>query len=808
MSVKRKAASALMVLLFLQALSAFQVSHARPGVTVNLSMSTGPVGAVVTVNGTLENPGAQFKIFWQYIKDWDGRFGFLTSGYAEGYNYTANIIIPPAAKGDYYVIVEDEKNHATGYAIFTVAPEITVQPDVAPGGSTVNVYGLLINGETVNLKFYDPSTGDEIPVADAETDNVTGRLAASFRVPSKPEGDYLVRAYWNNALQAEAPLHISYQGISVRPSSAPPNAIINVCGVLALNETLIIALKNSTWSVDAAAVQTDENGQFSANVTVPRASPGSYSVAVLIASTRVEVASAPFTIMPASSVSARSDASNPYEALPGFSEITVRGENFIANESVVVYFESAPVKVAETTVASDGTFIATFTVPAGASAGVHTITAVQSQYNVSASANITIHTVTISPRLSGAPYVPGDALAFHINSTTPFEDLSEIVINVYDPNGVPFVLNGIRIDAGSIVYVNGAWAAPYDKATIKPEIPKGASEGTWFWNATFRLQLYPGIQFNVTGTFEVSRQLDITHVLQRLDQIDVKIDGVVLMQDRLYLLVQASHNYVIARLDQLESSLVGLTSSGFAEIKTKLGTFQVSLDTLNAKITDVQGDVAVISSGIGTLTAGISELQAMLASVNASIYEVRNGAAVIEAGAGKIEANLSVLNATITSIGDRVATVQTVVGTLGAKLEALDASIVAIRNGIAVLTTNLGEVHISLAALQANITRLILDSEGEILVQMETLLGPVSASLEEMGGKITAVHGNMANVVVPGLGELKVAVSSAQQSAQDASEAAIGLSTLLYAVLTLSVITAAISLFTLVHLRRREAAAS
>jgi peptidoglycan hydrolase CwlO-like protein len=870
------------LLLAFQALSAVQTCFAKPGVTVNLSQTSGPIGITVTVSGTLENPGAQFKIFWQYIKDWDGRYGFLVSGYAEGYSYTANITIPPAARGNHYVIVEDEKNHATGYAVFTVTPEITVQPDTAPGGAIVSVGGRLINGETIDIRFYDPISGRETTVAQAVTDHTTGALSCNFKVPAWSEGDYKVRAYWSGSLQAEAMFHIGYQGITVVPDKAPPNAIVRVSGGLAINETFIIAFENSTWSVTVATVQTDQSGWFAVNVTVPEASPGNYFVRASSDDIDVEV---PFEILPPANLEVYSDAANTGEALPGFSVITAIGTNFIANANVSIYFQSNPVLVAETVAGPDGSFTAQFTVPSNAKAGTHTIFAVQDPYNVSASATIIVHSVVIAPYAmlnypnSVVLYVPGDTIAFYVNSTTPFEVPSEIVVNVYDPSGIPYTPQGIRVNAGGdIVNVKGFYVAPYDRIAFWPEIPKGAPAGIWTWNATYRLQLYPGVQFNASGFFGVIPQADLDYILQRLNQIEAKIDGVAYKQDQLYLLIQANHNYVMARLDQLEASLVNVTQSGFAEVNTKLGAIQLKLDLLDAKVTSIQDNVAIIQTSLGTLTADVSELKNMLAKVNATIVEVKGGVATIQAGIGEIKADLAALNAIVVDVKGGVASVQTTIGALSAKLDALNATIVGVKDGlkdgfaqvetilgtvnmkldelkafiessnanvtklivdckgeviaeiaagkaelkanlnalnasvasvqagVATLNTAVGELKVSLADLRANVTRLIVDAKGEAVAEMQTLLGPVNATLQDMGGKITAIHGNVADVVIPGIGQLKVAVASAQQSAENASEAVSGLNMLIYAVLALSIVAAALSAFNLLHMRRKETA--
>ncbi len=854
------ALAALLMLLFIP-----RISVASPGVTVNLSQSSGPIGATVTVSGQLENPGAEFKVFWQYIRDWDGRYGFLMSGYAEGFDYVANITVPPAAAGQYYVIVEDEKNHATGYAIFTVTPEISVEPATAMGGAVVTVSGRLINGETVDIRFYDPGDGEET-VAQATTDPVTGEFSCRFRAPLKPAGNYGVRAYWNGALQAEAPLNINYEGLFVQPLFAPSGAIVNVFGEVAVNETIIIAFANSTWSVDVATAETDQFGQFSVNVRVPSVSPGDYEFVALNSAGRARMASISFRVLPPPIVVVVSDAANPGECLPGHSAV-VLGENFAGpTELVEVYFEN--VKVAEAVTEADGSFVTEFRVPSDASAGEHAITAIQDPFDISASASITVHTVEIRPYAN--LYVPGDAVCFRVNSTTPFDDAAPISIRVLDPNKVPF--GGVAIDVGDLAQVDGCWVAPYDKATFSHIIPGGAPAGTWTWNATYRLQLYPGAQLSASGVFYVIPRSDLSYIIQRLDEIDVKISSVVYKQDQLYLLVEANQNYVMARLDQLEGNLAGITLDGFARIDTVLGNVSVKLSMLDAQITAVRDNVVKISTSLGTMTSDMATIKNAILKLNGTIVAVENGVAAIRTSVGMITAKIDALNASMVKIGNVAVQLNTTIGTIPvkldalnvailnvrdnvvklnttmgkvsaklddlraflegvnativrltasvegnivavigareaemiARLDALNAAVTSVHNGLATVRSTVGELKADLAALGANVTQLIIDSEGAITVQMRTLLGPVSAKLEDLGGKITAIRENVATVLVPGLGEVKALVIDARSASEWAAQSVSSMNTLMYAVVALSLVAAALSAMGL-YLERRKA---
>ncbi|MBS7633259.1 hypothetical protein KEJ15_06555, partial [Candidatus Bathyarchaeota archaeon] len=203
---KTAVSAAVLALLLVSVYLPLQPAYAQT-MTITLSQNSGPIGTQIIVNGTLENIGAQFKIFWDKIKEWDGRSGLLAGGYAEGYNYSAAITVPPASAGEHYIVVEDEKNHATTYVIFTVTSIVAVDPIKGPAGINVTVSGILINNEAITLAFHDPTLGNETFVAETQTDE-NGNFSSRFTVPQIPPRNYTIRTYWKGQLQAEAPFTV------------------------------------------------------------------------------------------------------------------------------------------------------------------------------------------------------------------------------------------------------------------------------------------------------------------------------------------------------------------------------------------------------------------------------------------------------------------------------------------------------------------------------------------------------------------------------------------------------------------------
>ena len=265
----------------------------------------------------------------------------------------------------------------------------------------------------------------------------------------------------------------------------------------------------------------------------------------------------------------------------------------------------------------------------------------------------------------------------------------------------------------------------------------------------------------------------------------------------------------------LESALIRI-ENGIAEARTSIGLIQVELNALkdllrgvNATITelivDAEGRVtAVIEAGGAKIAAGLDAL-------NAAVTAVHGGIARLETAVGELSVELDELkellrdaNAAITGIivdseGRITAKIDAGSAEIAARLDALNASIASVHGGVAAVGTALGELKASLAVLGASAAKLIIESENRTIVQMQTLLGPVNAALEELGGKVAAVHGNVASVLIPGLGEVKAAV------AEDAGKAA-KIEWIAAAAAALSLIAAASSILGLLKTLRREPA--
>jgi archaellum component FlaC len=747
------------------------------------SVSQGPVGMKVLVNGTLSNAGAQFKIFWDYIKDWDGRSGFLVEGYADGFNYSIVITIPPAMAGEHYIIVEDEKDHSTKTAIFTVTPEITVTPTSGPSGINVTVEGYLINNETITLRFYDSIAVQELNLTEPET-GPEGYFTANITIPQTGEAVHAIRAYLNDTLQAEAPFTVSYS-ISASPEPAPSGALVTISGVFAANENLTVSFANSTWTVEVGSAISGGNGAFSVNVTVPEASPGNYLIRAYNDWLTVE---SPFTISQPPQLFL-----NTTEIIPG-KGLWIGGVNFYPNSTVSIYLLSEPLLLATANTTDTGDFIAETTIPE-VSPGEHTIMAVDPIFQVPGNTTMTVHSVTIKP-LSNE-YLTNDVINFLVNSTTPFENGSVIDIQVYDPYGVPF--SSATLFSDDIVNVNGSYVAPYYASRVFLSIPRGAPEGTWKWNATYSLELYPGEVFTAEGIFTVSNEPSVNLVLKRLHEMDSRILGIAETVNDTYVLLETTRGEILVKLDDLNASLTGIITDAegniIARIDTAIGSIESKLDDLNVIVTNIENNVATIQTDLGVVKANLLTVKSIVASMNGEISSIKDGVASIKSSVGSISAKLAAMDSKISDVKDGVAEIETSIGTLRANLQNLNASIISLNGRTGTIQTLLGSINVSVADLGAAVTSVD-----------ENLNATVSTTLGELKETVTSIEENIANVVIPDLGNIEASIYLAEQAARNAESAATGLSAIIYIMAAMAAATTALVAITLILILRRGTA--
>ncbi len=104
-------------------------------------------------------------------------------------------------------------------------------------------------------------------------------------------------------------------------------------------------------------------------------------------------------------------------------------------------------------------------------------------------------------------------------------------------------------------------------------------------------------------------------------------------------------------------------------IQADLATVISMLDSLDATITSVQGDVAVIKTDVGTIKADVAAIKPVVTSIDGNVATVKT--------------DVGTLKGTITSVQGDVATVKTDVGTIKADVSAIKSA----TEGISMIST-------------------------------------------------------------------------------------------------------------------------
>jgi hypothetical protein len=265
--------------------------------------------------------------------------------------------------GQYYIYASYDSDGDDIVAIdeFNVLG-VSISPDEGPVGTKVEVTGSgFEDNEDITIEF--GSTDVDIEDGDDETDN-DGEFTSYFLVPESTAGDHTITVDVNGD-EAEAEFTVEPQ-ITIDPEEGKVNDRVMVSGTgFGYRDDIIITFDGDEVGGD----ETDSSGSFEAPINVPELGSGTFEVEAEDESDNS--ASANFTISTEVNISPTTTVNSPgYVGM----EITISGSGFRPNYEITITYESTPVVVATPESGADGSFTATFKVPAS-KGGEHTITA-------------------------------------------------------------------------------------------------------------------------------------------------------------------------------------------------------------------------------------------------------------------------------------------------------------------------------------------------------------------------------------------------------------------------------------------------
>ncbi len=183
------------------------------------------------------------------------------------------ILIPESAAGEHTITVIDESDNEAE-VVFTVEPEITINPSSGTTGERATINGTgFADGEDVTIKF----DGDEVATGDTSTN---GSFTIAFDIPAVGAGTYDVEAKDDDNNSASTEFAIA-SNISIGPvtSQSSPGYVgmdVTISGMGFKPNSTITITYASTPVVFTTTSTAD--GSFSYTFEVPASEPGEHTV--------------------------------------------------------------------------------------------------------------------------------------------------------------------------------------------------------------------------------------------------------------------------------------------------------------------------------------------------------------------------------------------------------------------------------------------------------------------------------------------------------------------------------------------------
>ncbi|MSP77978.1 MAG: hypothetical protein EXR67_00185 [Dehalococcoidia bacterium] len=307
---------------------------------LNISPSSGPVGASVGMTGTGFSAGTSITITFDSVT-------VKTVQTDANGSFNTTFVVPASAGGPHAIAISGS-SVGTSQATFTVNPLIVLdKPNAAPGSSVgITGSGFAANETNISITF------DNQTVASGITADSQGRWSGTFTVPAGVAGSHSVRASGAQSTGATVPqVTISLSaGLRFDRASGTPGSKVRISGQGFPAAASGISLVIGETTV-AGNISSDSSGQWTLDVTIPTAPSGPIAVrAIVPGSTPIDTV---FTITPGFTISQSNGQ-------PG-TQLTIAGSGFSANQSgITLNLASANAAVSAS---AQGSWIATLTVP-------------------------------------------------------------------------------------------------------------------------------------------------------------------------------------------------------------------------------------------------------------------------------------------------------------------------------------------------------------------------------------------------------------------------------------------------------------
>jgi hypothetical protein len=355
------------------------------------SAPKGNVGDMIRVTVDSTTPGGLVKVYWDSIKDWDGKAGFLAQAYAVGTTAIITFNVPAAVNGTHTIIAKDIESNSIFHVNFDVQPKVVAAPPSVLAGDTVNVLGSGFAALKDAMIICHSGSTPESLVKNETISGSWGSTSGSGILAKKPiKPNFVVLNVTNSSAFSKALgfrddgagkliLNFARGNTSVVAGSGTIDYVTGsvsltwnwaLSGTRFANATYTIYNTTATAVISSVPSSTSELGSLSASFMMPvGTSPGTYNLFVIDGTGKARALG---TITVVKSVITLT----PTSGLRG-SSVTVAGRGFGPGKTVDVLWYMAPSQnpysgdptadtitvVDDYPVAADGTFTATFNVP-------------------------------------------------------------------------------------------------------------------------------------------------------------------------------------------------------------------------------------------------------------------------------------------------------------------------------------------------------------------------------------------------------------------------------------------------------------
>jgi len=262
--------------------------------------------------------------------------------------------------GTYYIYVTRfNSSRIRSVAEFTVigAGEISIDPDEGPVGTEVEIEGTdFSDEEDITIEYDD----DEISIEDGDdaTDN-DGEFVCTIIIPESTAGDHTIKVLGEDSGAEPEETFTVEPEITVSPTEANASETVTISGTGFAGRTDFTVYLDGT---ELDSDETDSDGSFDFDFTVPAVASGTYDVMALDDDDNEATAEL--------SIAATTVKLEPTTGKVG-TPIAVTGSGYTPGGTIIIKYDDAQVTTA--TVQASGIFAVIFNAPASVS-GEHVIT--------------------------------------------------------------------------------------------------------------------------------------------------------------------------------------------------------------------------------------------------------------------------------------------------------------------------------------------------------------------------------------------------------------------------------------------------